>query len=198
MILSVALAIALLLPLSVSASSGLKSIEVYPNTINIIVNGQSVAADNFLYNNTTYIPLRAVAELLGAEVAWDGNTMTAIIKMPVATVSNDSYTLPLHLYSNDRKTYLGKLVTDEMDPDGLWYKFYGDYSSKFSSLSIWNTVGIYGSSVSTQSAFCKIATEPPIIVDNEGAFVMYLTVNEYKLPACDPNLLKQVLINIGQ
>lgn len=189
---------------SISYASGMATIDVYRNYVTLMVNGQYVSVDNFLYNGTTYIPLRAVSELLGATVEWNDYSKTAIVQMPtnnyiVNDINDDEYySLPLHLYSNDRKTYLGKLVTDDMDPDGLWYRLIGDYSSKVSSLSIWNTVGSYGSSISSESAFCKFATSPPIIVDNEGRFVMYLTVNPNITPGCDPNNLKQLLINIGQ
>jgi hypothetical protein len=69
------------------------------------------------------------------------------------------------LYSNDGKEYLGKLVTNEYDSDGIWNK-YGDYGSKYSTTSIWNTYGDYGSAYSNESAFNEYATNPPKIVDN--------------------------------
>lgn len=37
-------------------------------------------APNILYNDTTYVPLRKAAEILGKEVSWDGNTNTAYIQ----------------------------------------------------------------------------------------------------------------------
>lgn len=40
-------------------------------------NGKIV--DVFEYNGTTYVPLRAVSQAFGKEIAWDGKTRTAII-----------------------------------------------------------------------------------------------------------------------
>ena len=47
--------------------------------VNLEVNGEKVEADNILYKGTTYVPLRAVAEMLGKEVGWDQDTRTASI-----------------------------------------------------------------------------------------------------------------------
>jgi hypothetical protein len=57
----------------------LQSIQVAFNTVKIEVNGRAVTADNILYNGTTYVPLRAIAEMLGKEVVWDGAANTAHI-----------------------------------------------------------------------------------------------------------------------
>ena len=56
-----------------------KTIEVAFNSINLTVNGDRVDADTILYEGTTYIPLRAAAEMLGKDVGWDQNTSTASI-----------------------------------------------------------------------------------------------------------------------
>lgn len=56
-----------------------KTIEVSFNTVNLTVNGKKVDADTILYKGTTYVPLRAAAEMLGKEVGWDSETKTASI-----------------------------------------------------------------------------------------------------------------------
>jgi spore germination protein GerM len=54
-------------------------ISVHRNKVNLEVNSVRVTVDNFLYNGTTYVPIRAVAELLGKEVVWNANTNVASI-----------------------------------------------------------------------------------------------------------------------
>lgn len=56
-----------------------QSINVLPNTIKVIVDGKEVQADNFLYNDTTYLPIRAVSEALKMNVQYDSATSTAVI-----------------------------------------------------------------------------------------------------------------------
>lgn len=55
------------------------TIPVLKNDIKVIVNGNEVADDNFLYNDTTYIPLRAVSSALGEKVEYDEAENTAYI-----------------------------------------------------------------------------------------------------------------------
>lgn len=62
------------------ASEFKQRIDVVFNSINLEVNGQKVMADNILYNGTTYVPIRKVAELLGKTVVWDSASKTASIK----------------------------------------------------------------------------------------------------------------------
>ncbi len=45
-----------------------EKIDVVRNQIIVKINGETLSADNFLYNNTTYVPIRAVAEALGKDV----------------------------------------------------------------------------------------------------------------------------------
>jgi hypothetical protein len=47
--------------------------------IKVVVNGKTAKTDAKLINNTTYVPLRAVSEMLGAKVDWDNKTKTVNI-----------------------------------------------------------------------------------------------------------------------
>lgn len=85
---------------------------------------------------------------------------------------------PLYLYSNDGRTFLGKLTTDKYDSESISNP-YGNYGSKYSDTSIFYKYGDYGSNYGEESVFYKYASEPPIIVDSNGKFIAYLTANEY-------------------
>lgn len=61
------------------AQSIKKNIEAVFNSVNLKVNGKTVQADNILYDGTTYVPLRTIADMLGKEVGWDEATNTASI-----------------------------------------------------------------------------------------------------------------------
>ena len=56
-----------------------ETVTVYKNKVKIDVNGERVNADNFIYNGTTYIPLRAISEILGKHVGWNAFTNVASI-----------------------------------------------------------------------------------------------------------------------
>lgn len=88
------------------------------------------------------------------------------------------------LYSNDGKTYLGKLTSDKYDSESV-FNTYGTYGSEYSVDSIWNTYGTYGSKYSADSAFNDYAIDPPIIILN-GEIVGYLTANKYASGAISP------------
>jgi hypothetical protein len=86
----------------------------------------------------------------------------------------------LHLYGGaDRDQYLGCLNCDNFDKNSIWNKF-SDYGNVFSSKSIWNTYGNYGSTYSTYSPWNTYGAYPPAIVDQDGNFFGFLTLNPYK------------------
>ena len=70
--LAMALAITMLLMLSVSGSGGRR-------VVTVVLNGETVTFDTpaYIENNRTMVPLRAVAEALGLEVTWDQTSATA-------------------------------------------------------------------------------------------------------------------------
>jgi hypothetical protein len=59
------------------------------------------------------------------------------------------------------------------------YNEYGDYGSKYSSVSIFNTYGNYGSDYSDQSPFNRYASNPPGLYDRRGNFYGILSINRY-------------------
>lgn len=61
-----------------------ENIWVQFDSVNLTVNGQNVTSSNLLYNDRTYVPLRACAEMLGSTVGWDQNTNTASITANLA------------------------------------------------------------------------------------------------------------------
>ena len=84
---SLAAASVLLISLTFSAGLGFGAdlselVRIYRNTLTLEVNGTKVPADNFLYNNTTYVPLRAISEMLGKDVSWNAVTRVAGIGDP--------------------------------------------------------------------------------------------------------------------
>lgn len=82
----IGLIIATLLMGTVFAGSVKQTIEVVLNSVNLTVNGKKIEADNILYNGTTYVPLRAIAEALGKDVGWNAETNTASINDKSANV----------------------------------------------------------------------------------------------------------------
>lgn len=93
-----------------------ESIDVLRNDINVVVNGQQISADNFLYNNTTYLPLRAIGEALDKDVQYDEQTNTAIISEKgdsELTENINKHTPPDFMLDNGdyiMQTYSGKYV----------------------------------------------------------------------------------------
>ncbi len=184
----------------VAANGGVwKTVDVLLNEMIIRVNGEYVPAGNILYNGVTYVPLRTVSEALGANVNYIDETKTIEITTPSSGTGAalPASLFPLHLYSNDTKTYLGKLTTDIYDADSIWNE-YGTYGSKYQTNSIWNEYGDYGSKYSNKSAFNEYATEPPKIFDNQGNYVGYLTTNEYLEHAFTIQVVKQFLEDNNQ
>lgn len=63
----------------VFAAGQWKTIDVLENDITVMVDGQQVTESNFVYNDRTYLPLRAVAEAVGKPVEYDEAANTAYI-----------------------------------------------------------------------------------------------------------------------
>jgi hypothetical protein len=77
----------------------------------------------------------------------------------------------------NNEQYLGCLNCSQYALDSIMNE-YGTYGNEFSNVSIWNTYGTYGSSYSQYSPWNRFATNPPAIVNQDGNFYGYFTINE--------------------
>jgi len=86
-------------------------------------------------------------------------------------------------------TYLGK-ITNKYSSESI-FNDYGTFGSLYSSKSIWNEYGTYGSPYSSYSPFNKYTSTPPGIY-KDGTLIGYLTVNKYITGAINPYALKSL------
>ncbi len=82
------LALAMVLALPIASAAGLAKKTITVNTgVNLVVDGVSVIptgengkpVETFLYNGTTYVPIRAITQIFGKGISWDGTTGTVYI-----------------------------------------------------------------------------------------------------------------------
>jgi len=73
---------------SVSQDNGAaQTVSAWFGRVKLVVNGQPAENETLLYDSRTYVQLREVAELLGMNVTWDGDTNTAYIDKPAEVVT---------------------------------------------------------------------------------------------------------------
>lgn len=86
---------------TIFANSVSKMIEVYTAPNAIYVNNTAITTDSFLYEGTTYVPLRDITEAMGANVNFDGDNKRiditsssniAVKPNPDTTTDNDNTT----------------------------------------------------------------------------------------------------------
>ncbi len=94
----------------------------------------------------------------------------------------------LHLYGGrNHDVYLGCLNCDSYNSNSIWND-YGTYGNSYNAKSIWNEYGTYGNDYNTNCPWNEYGTNPPVVVDKEGNFYGYFTLNEYKPKRADFNL----------
>lgn len=76
------------------AKTGAANIPVQYSDIKVVVDGKelSTSKEPFIYDGTTYLPLRAVAEAVGKEVSWDNAAKVAYLGAKPTTSTNTPQT----------------------------------------------------------------------------------------------------------
>lgn len=82
--------------------------------------------------------------------------------------------------------YLGCLDCSEFTSESICNEF-GSYGSGFVSSSIFNEFGSYGSEYSSKSPWNEFtsSTDVPVLVDENGGFYGYFTINAFRANAVD-------------
>lgn len=162
--------------ISVVATGTWETIAVLRNDIKVIVNGNELSADNFLYNDTTYLPVREISESLGMNVEYDEDTNTAVISernyiMNESSAQyplNGAYNVPVYTTNGiagdlgypyvevrDIEEYAKSIGVNRVllvrdDPDGntkTLYQAYNDENGVLRQRIILNNIPGYGSAV---------------------------------------------------
>ena len=112
--------------------------------------------------------------------------------LSILTVIFSSGQKALHIYGGTgHDVYLGFLNCDNYNTNSIWNE-YGTYGSNYCLKSIWNEYGTYGSDYSNESPFNAYASYPPVIVDKDGGFYGYFTVNQYRSKRADIKLVMTI------
>jgi hypothetical protein len=86
----------------------------------------------------------------------------------------------LHIYGGqNNKTYLGCLTCNNNNGKSIWNE-YGRYGSKYNGNSIWSFKSKFGNKFNKYSPWNRNSNSPPVILDNQGKFYGYLTINRNK------------------
>lgn len=81
-------------------------------------------------------------------------------------------------------TYLGCLDCSEFTSDSICNEF-GSYGNSFSSSSIFNKFGSFGGQFSSSSPWNQFSSSDtvPVLVDDNGGFYGYFTINQFRFKA---------------
>lgn len=156
---------------TVWAATGMKSIDVMYNNIKIYMDGELVepkdangqTVEPFIYNGTTYLPVRAVGNAIGKEVSWDGVEKVVYLGAKPGNIENwlnvcgpyqygggEEYRLEENKYfAMSGKKYTNGFVLKDIinEADNKWALF--NLDGKYNSVSF--TVGHVDGTAATNS-----------------------------------------------
>ncbi len=146
-----------------SYAEGGQNIEAFFNRVKLIINGQPSPSETLLYNGTTYVPLRAVTENLGATVNYDAATKTASISMPKASASVEQSKPAAPLWTSGRFALQTTNTTNTEDPKTLVITDATNEGFNFQLLDINGTVKLSGKAIVSGNTATYNATELDVL-----------------------------------
>lgn len=207
-VLGVVTTVLLTTGISAFASGGVaQQLKVYFNNIKVVVDGSPAslgkdsagkANEPFIYNGTTYLPIRAVSEALGKDVSWDGKTSTVYVGEKPGQVNY----LMQYGYAGDAEEYDGT-SSESFEMAGKSYN--KGYVLNHKEYELFNLNGQFSTltfDIGSATIYSlKIINKLEIYLDNE----LYDTVTisagqlpeEYILPVKGVNQVKFQSVDVG-
>lgn len=142
------------------------------NTVVSLKDAQGRTVEPFVYNGTTYLPVRGVATALGQQVSWDASTNTVYVgEQPTKAPASKSTPAGTVLYNSHgiKVTYLGWERSKGLPGDEFKFKIENSNSEEWmistDDASIGNTQVSFG--LITSVAPGKTAYTDTIMFDSE-------------------------------
>ena len=117
------------------------------------------------------------------------------ILIPLTVLSKDL----LVFGGSDHDEFLGCITCSEYDSSSICNE-YGTYGNEYSSDGMFNEYSGYGNEYSGDSPWNEYSTSNsvPVVVDRDGGFYGYFTINEYRSDAFDhADTLNQIFNNVN-
>lgn len=95
-----------------------KTVSVRIGSKTAYVNGNAVAMNNaaFIHNDRTLIPVRAMSDILGAEVSWDDEYKNVELSKPSVNVSKDMID---YTFTHDELYWLSRIINAESKGESM-------------------------------------------------------------------------------
>ena len=142
------------------------------NTVVSLKDAQGRTVEPFVYNGTTYLPVRGVATALGQQVSWDASTNTVYVgEQPTKAPASKSTPAGTVLYNSHgiKVTYLGWERSKGLPGDKFKFKIENNNSEEWmistDDASIGNTQVSFG--LITSVAPGKTAYTDTVMFDSE-------------------------------
>lgn len=114
-----ALTATVLLPVAVIGAD--TTVDAILGKIQLLVNNKTVVGNTLLYNGTTYAPVRAIAEAVGAEITY--NQEKAIVNINTFNNKDTAWANKVYALTSTKKVDIDRLIISNVNNGGFKFKF---------------------------------------------------------------------------
>lgn len=189
-----------------AAGSIKKQIDVLYNEIKLVVDGKSIVfgkdttgkqIEPFIYNGTTYLPVRAVGEALDKEVDWDGSTQTVYVGKKPGEISYLTETVEPYSYSNgiiDKVKIIKLEDKEKLNMGGIQYNTGFKFGEQRYATGVQASFNLNGQYEEIKGTLGALAWNN---IDHNQTFNIYLDNKLYKsIEVKNKELPKEIIIPV--